>query len=169
MHRDRAKKQWNIINGLLNRTKKRSESIRLKDSDGTILSSDETVSERFNSYFSNIAANIKAQISTRQTFDPGGFQEYLHGPSENSIHLIPTDAIEVHKVIGNLKNKATLDTKIEPLKIANACFNFTTALSRVINASFSEGLFPKALKVAKVTPIHKGGSKSEVSNYRPIS
>ena len=169
-HQNSAKNQWKIINGLLNRTKcKHSENFQLKDPDGTTLSTDAAVSEKFNSHFSSIAANIKAQISTRQTFDPGGFQEYLHGSCENSIHLAPTDATEVHKIIGGLKNKATLDTKIEPLKIANACFGFTSALSRIINTSFIQGVFPQGLKVAKVVPIHKGGSKTDVSNYRPIS
>ena len=170
MHRDNAKNQWKIINGLLNRNKcKHSENFQLKEPDGTTLSTDAAVSEKFNSYFSSIAANIKTQISTRQTFDPGGFQEYLHGSNENSIHLSPTDPIEVHKIIGGLKNKATLDTKIEPLKIANSSHNFTSALSHVINSSLSQGIFPQALKVAKVVPIHKGGSKTDVTNYRPIS
>ena len=31
------------------------------------------------------------------------------------------------------------------------------------------GYFPETLKMAKVTPIHKGGCKLEVANYRPIS
>ena len=31
------------------------------------------------------------------------------------------------------------------------------------------GQFPNAMKCAKVFPIFKGGSKSDPSNYRPIS
>ena len=67
------------------------------------------------------------------------------------------------------KNKATLDTKIEPLKIASSCDNFTTVLAKVINSSFDQGKFPQELKIAKVVPIHKGGTTTDVSNYRPIS
>ena len=29
--------------------------------------------------------------------------------------------------------------------------------------------FPESLKLAKIKPIHKGGTKSDPSNYRPIS
>jgi hypothetical protein len=29
--------------------------------------------------------------------------------------------------------------------------------------------FPNLMKIAKVWPIHKGGEKQEISNYRPIS
>ena len=39
----------------------------------------------------------------------------------------------------------------------------------IANSSFSLGVFPDKLKFAKVTPIHKGKSKLEIGNYRPIS
>ena len=42
-------------------------------------------------------------------------------------------------------------------------------LSKILNLSFSSGIFPERLKTAKVTPIFKKGSKLECSNYRPIS
>ena len=30
-------------------------------------------------------------------------------------------------------------------------------------------MFPVSLKIAKLIPIHKGGKKNEIENYRPIS
>ena len=35
--------------------------------------------------------------------------------------------------------------------------------------SFTSGVFPSALKIAKVVPVHKNDSKLDFSNYRPIS
>ena len=32
-----------------------------------------------------------------------------------------------------------------------------------------KGVYPDILKIAKVIPLHKGGSKLELGNYRPIS
>ena len=47
------------------------------------------------------------------------------------------------------------------------------AIARIIavlfNKSLNQGIFPSALKFAKVVPIHKDDSLFEVSNYRPIS
>ena len=42
-------------------------------------------------------------------------------------------------------------------------------ISILFNKSLNQGIFPNALKFAKVIPIHKDDSIFEVSNYRPIS
>ena len=42
-------------------------------------------------------------------------------------------------------------------------------LCKIINHSFQTGLFPDALKISEVIPIHKGGSTEELNNCRPIS
>ena len=42
-------------------------------------------------------------------------------------------------------------------------------LSNIFNESFALGVFPDHLKLAMITPISKGGSKLDVSNYRPVS
>ena len=39
----------------------------------------------------------------------------------------------------------------------------------MINLSFSTGIFPNVLKIAKVLPLFKGGSSQDINNYRPIS
>ena len=39
----------------------------------------------------------------------------------------------------------------------------------MINNFITTGQYPDVLKIAPVTPIHKTGSKTKLSNYRPIS
>lgn len=39
----------------------------------------------------------------------------------------------------------------------------------MINKSFTLGIFPKCLKIARVVPLYKGGCRSLPENYRPIS
>ena len=168
-HSSNSKKQWKMINNLLNRTKSRSGPIKLKDENGQILSTNIDVATKFNNYFSNIASNLKSQISSRRIFDPGGFQQFLSNPVSNSMYLGTVDSSEIHSTINKFKNKTTLDTKIEPLKIANSCLGFTEILAKVISNSFTQGIFPQPLKMARVVPVYKGGSKTDVANYRPIS
>ena len=42
-------------------------------------------------------------------------------------------------------------------------------LAFIMNLSFSTGIFPDKLKMARVVPIFKKGDKSIPGNYRPIS
>ena len=42
-------------------------------------------------------------------------------------------------------------------------------LTRIINFSVEEGVFPEIWKVGVVTPVLKKGSPLEKSNYRPVS
>ena len=39
----------------------------------------------------------------------------------------------------------------------------------LVNLSVQKGVFPDELKRAKVIPLHKGGDKRDISNWRPIS
>ena len=42
-------------------------------------------------------------------------------------------------------------------------------LTTIINQSLNTGIFPDKLKLAKIIPVHKKGSKHSTENYRPIS
>ena len=163
-------KQWQMINQLLNRGKQRRDPIKLKDHTGAIVSSPLSVAENFNSYFSSIAANLKSKhLNTCPGTVTENFSKFLKNPAKSSMFLTPTHDEEVGEIITNLKNKATLDTKISSLKLATRFPSFTCVIASLVNNSFTQGVYPQALKTARVVPIHKGGSKSEVSNYRPIS
>ena len=167
--KDDSKKQWQMINKLLDRKIKIRSAIKLHDDEGNLIDKPKDVASQFNKYFSSIASNLKENISPRTVFDPGGFTEFLGKPSLNSMYLQPAQSYEIAKIIDNFKNKATLDTRMNALKIANNCEKFVDVLCEMINCSFNDGIFPEALKIAKVVPIHKEGSRTEVSNYRPIS
>ena len=44
-----------------------------------------------------------------------------------------------------------------------------SSITNIINKSLSQGVCPTIWKTAKVNPVFKSGSKSDVNNYRPIS
>ena len=56
-----------------------------------------------------------------------------------------------------------------PTKILKLLKNdISLQLTNTFNLSFSSGVFPSGLKIAKVIPIHKRESRLKCSNYRPI-
>ena len=56
---------------------------------------------------------------------------------------------------------------ISLLKILSS--HITKPLCTIINDSFSSGVFPNSLKLAKVIHLHKKSATDVPSNYRPIS
>ena len=42
-------------------------------------------------------------------------------------------------------------------------------LTAIFNQCFTSGTYPDAFKVAKLVPIYKGGERSKLDNYRPVS
>ena len=58
---------------------------------------------------------------------------------------------------------------IDPVIALHTIRSIAFPLAEIINCSFNSGVFPQALKTAKVVPIFKKGARDEVSNYRPIS
>ena len=46
---------------------------------------------------------------------------------------------------------------------------FANPLCKLLKHSISTSIFPNHLKIAKVTPLHKGGARNDINNYRPIS
>jgi hypothetical protein len=168
-HKDNSKKQWQMINSLLNRNQKKCGVSKLQDASGAVTNTPQAIAEKFNEYFANIATNLKAKNNARAQHQQDEFKTFLHNPVENSIFLKPVESNEIHEIVKNLKNKSTLDSKISALKIANTFCTFTGALAKVITSSFEHGIFPQALKTARVVPIYKGGTKTDVANYRPIS
>ena len=49
------------------------------------------------------------------------------------------------------------------------CTSFIAPLCNIINKSFHLGIFPKQLKLARITPVYKKGDKTNPTNFRPIS
>ena len=46
---------------------------------------------------------------------------------------------------------------------------FANPLCKLLNLSILTKSFPNHWKIAKVTPLHKGGARNDINNYRPIS
>ena len=81
-----------------------------------------------------------------------------------------TSPEEIDDIIKSFDSKKCIidsDIPTRFLKIASPVVS--PLLSLIFNACIRQGIYPDALKVAQVVPIHKAKSKDECSNYRPIS
>ena len=67
------------------------------------------------------------------------------------------------------KSKATGLDKISARLIQERADLICISICKIFNCSLTTGIFPDDWKCAKVTPLFKQGSSSDMNNYRPIS
>ena len=160
------KKTWSAINDILNRSKKHKTSDIFLNDNGNILTDQKIIANKFNDYFLNVADNLAKKIAKPST----KFQDYLKNPNEHSFYLSETTQQEVEDLIKALAiNKANDIYGLSASFVKPGGPTIASIISILFNKSINQGIFPSALKNAKVIPIHKGDSLFETSNYRPIS
>lgn len=143
-----------------------------QDSELLSLKSSPTESVNYiNDYFANIgkdlAQNIQPSIPKPCTLKA----DKPPPPSQaNSFVLLNTDAHEVGKILMNLKSDSAPGwDKVSTRFLKHVGREIVPILTHLINLCFAKGVFPTPLKQSIIIPVHKGGDRDEVNNYRPIS
>lgn len=155
-------KTWKGLNEVLGRSKDDSGEVKkLITENGDIIDDPIGIANKFNYDFTTHDDLDQTKISNI----------FIEGNKlPNSFFLEPTDEIEIAHVIDSLKsNSAAGPDGISPKIIKKLKIPLTPLIMLLTNLIFSTGNFPTSYKEAIVRPIHKGGKKSETSNYRPIS
>ena len=70
---------------------------------------------------------------------------------------------------GLSNSSAVSSDRLNPIMRKNNLDLISDQVLLIFNISFAQGVLPKLLKTAIVTPIYKSGSHNDPSNYRPIS
>ena len=84
--------------------------------------------------------------------------------------LFPTTVKEIEKLIISLKIKNSKGHDEVTNKVLKHIYpGIIEALLIVFNKSLSQGIFPFNMKLAIVKPLYKSKSRSDISNYRPVS
>ena len=79
-------------------------------------------------------------------------------------------ATDVYNILSKLKNGKATEMHLIPNKILKSVKEIiANSLSDVFNASILTKIFPDDFKIARVTPIFKGGEAEDIENYRPFS
>ena len=81
--------------------------------------------------------------------------------------LTPKQTVGIKEKISS--NKASRYDGISVRLLKKIALVFANPLCKLLNLSISTNSFPNSWKVAKVTPLRKGGARNDINNYRPIS
>ena len=102
--------------------------------------------------FTNVRPKLAAKIPPVNT----SFRSFLNGQTHESLALKPTTVEELNDICMPSKcGKAPGYDDISMHVIKNTFEIVSEPLKNIINLSFSKGIFPDKLKVAKVIPVFK--------------
>lgn len=153
------KKTWSVINSLMQKDTRRDNdpnSLSTK-CEGKLIKGDKAIADYANSWFCKSGSTMNNQ------------QYFLNARIKHTIFLNPVSYEEICAIIYGISNsKASgLDN------ISNWMIRRTPGLIPVlvilINRLFVTGCFPDCLKSGKIHLVYKGGSRSDIKNFRPIT
>ena len=125
-----------------------------------------SIANTFNNYFTSIAKKTKENINYCHKHYP----DYLSDKCKNSFFIYCTNNDEIADIISSLDKNKSVGPYSVPNNILILLKNeISNPLADLFNLSFSSCIFPSLLKIAKVVPVYKKGSKFYYQNYRPIS
>lgn len=123
-----------------------------------------------NKYFTGVGSTIIREIQNEVNTSGIPRQHFQEIKCSKSIFFEPTDCNEINNIILSLKrNTAPGHDNISMLDLINIKDYILNILVQLINEALSTGVFPSDLKISKICPIYKSGSKTQLNNYRPIS
>lgn len=179
---------WNTINNIAHFKPSKSSNIDLLYTKPTVQESINDVNVYFAEVGSNLAnelntvhrRNIQTTLNLSQSpskEDTERFpntstilNNYSTEPQSSSFVLLDTDIEETRRVLMNLKSDSAPGWDGITTKFLKLSHKLTVPIiCHLANICFKQGKFPSALKQAIITPVHKGGDRGCVNNYRPIS
>ena len=144
-----SKKIWAGINEILNNKGRHGNTDIYLEENGSIITNQKTVANRFNKFYTHIAENLLKDLGK----SPTTFRQYLKNPNEHSIFFAETDHGEIGKIISKLDSTKAGDIYGITPKFVKWAPGAAHNLSIIFNLAIEQGIFPHRLKIAKVIPI----------------
>ena len=151
------------LNKLSGRNETKDE-VHIIEPENNVVVREDNLANFFNQRFASQGERVSRSTSAMSV------EEFQSERTLNSMYLYPKSLDEIHRSIADLKIGKTSgidELSAEVLKIS--ALAIVPYLQKFVNQTFSQGEFPGCLKIAKVIPVFKSGSKTDVDNYRSIS
>ena len=164
-------KMWKVINESMNKKPKSNTypdfvEARNADGDTVRIRDKKEIANVMNKQFVEMGAKLAEKLPPTTT----KFTHYLNSPSITSMFLQKASESEVGKHFHEINiNKGVGIDEIPPKLLKWGEEIFIPIITHIFNKCLSTGIYPDDLKLARVIPVFKGGSKNAVTTYRPIS
>ena len=123
------------------------------------------IANEFNKFFTNIGPELAGKIPNASRT----FESFLN-KIDTTMPADPVTINELKEAFIPLKTNKSASYKEVSSNVIKNCFSeFNCPLKYLLRKSIEKGVFPDALKIARVAPLFKGGDPIDISNHRPIS
>ena len=161
-----VRKIWEGIRKLVYVKKNTSFSISHLNVKNRIIDDPQDIAENLNDFFVTVGPETEKSVPVTPNMSHKKFMKNQNIFSMIIAHISNDEVLELIKSLP-VKGSGPASIPLDLLKVVADIIVFP--LCFIINTSFSTGVFPECLKVAKVLALHKGGSTEELNNFRPIS
>ena len=156
-----------IINSNRNNTKPLWDALNISSNkDRSLINNTKLTPNDFNRHFTSIAKSISKNIPTKDLVQA---EERPYTTLRLS-HWSPFTPEICHKYLKTISDKKATGQDGISIKVLKRTWPYiSNIVCDMFNRILIENEVPNSWKIARVTPIHKGGDLNDPSNYRPIS
>ena len=156
------KKFWQSISRIIPNKKGNINDLLLKDENETEIENG-NAANYINKFFTNIGKNLANKIEYSEW-------KYMEEKTNINIEPIRTDFEEILGICKDIDtSKSSGIDFLSAYILKDAFMVLITQLVYLFNLSLLNANFPKEWKKATIIPLFKGGNRTVVSNYRPVS
>ena len=155
------KKTWDTINSSIKK-KNIQNNVVLCENESMVEKKD--IPNKFIDYLSNIPQQLVSEMPSSNT----NVNMYLKNRQRNTFCLFHIQSNDVEDAISNLKNNGCGLFNFSTTVLDSIKSDISSTLANIFNLCSDQGYFPDELKTGCITPIHKKGDKTNISNYRPV-
>ena len=163
-HKSNMKKLWSGIRSIINVSSKSGYCISQLIQDGKEIDDPKTMANIFKKFFVNVSQKVTSGIPKTHKCP----LDYLKQRNDKSLFLSNATPEEIEALINSLQEGKAVGPHSVPIKLLKMISRpISLPLCLIINESFTSGIFPDNLNLAKVITLYKKGSRDNPTNYRP--
>ena len=168
LYKNDVKNTWKLLNEAINRKMKENNFVSYSKCNDNEIYDKREIANGFNDFFVNIGPELAKNIFCPENNDVLQYMKYRK--YVNSMFLHDVNKKEILDVIKSFGNKTSTDYNGMNMFILKKMTDFIVdPLLHICNLSFSKGVFPDAMKIAKVIPLFISGDKHVFYYYKPVS
>ena len=158
---------WKVLKQAINKDPKMVD-ISTVNYDSELVTDKNKTPEVFKDHFVGVGEKLAKDISPSTCSSSDYILKVNTNGSRLEFKLLKP--VDVYKVFSKLKNGKAAGMHLIPNRILkNVKDILTPSITDIFNASIKRKTYPEDFKIARVTPIFKGGDTEDLGNYWPIS